>query len=226
MATDPHNNDHAHHADVDYERSDLGHRGIWLFFSFLAVSVFVIAIAIGALYKGFNFAEAKLAPESNPMAVNQQAPPPALMQNTSPVDFQKFSSNGTQPLLQFNEVGDMQAFRAEEEKKLNDSPWKDENGNVHLPIALAMQLVSQRNQPSRANGNDPSIRDPKVVPSEGGFLAAASVQQQADATSVEGAPVGDSMNHSEDSGATGEHPSTSPEQKLKTPPATTKAPKK
>lgn len=245
MATDHHNHDHAFHADVDYERSDLGHRGIWLFFSFLAISGIVIFIAIGALYKGFGFAQAKLAPEPNPMAISQKAPPPAEMQNTAPVDMQKFTANGTQPLLQSNDVADMETFLAEEETLLKAAPWKEENGTVHLPIEHAMQLVAQRNQPARANGTDPAIHDPKVVPTESGFAAAAMVQQGADATLVEGAPMGDTMNKSEDTGATqqrttpgvsdtepknpargaGEHQSASPEQKMKTPPPSAKAPK-
>jgi hypothetical protein len=186
MATD-HNNHQAQHSDVAFEHSDLSHRGIWAFFIFLGVSTAVIFLAIGALYKGFGYAQVKLRSESNPMAVSQAAPPASEMQNTSMVDLQKFTANGTQPLLQFNELADMDAFRAEEEKKLNDRPWKDEKGTVHLPIGLAMQLVSQRNQPARADGKNPAIHDPNMVPTEAGFAGHAAISKQADATMAESA---------------------------------------
>jgi hypothetical protein len=185
MATD-HNNHQAHHSDVAFEHSDLGHRGIWLFFAFLGVSTIVIFLAIGALYKGFGYAQAKLSSEPNPMAVSRAMPVPSGMQNTAPVDIQKFSANGTQPVLQFNDTADMDAFRKQEELTLNAGPWKDEGGNVHLPIAHAMQLVSQRNQPSRANGANPAIHDPNTVPTEAGFVGHSTVQQQADSTAAEG----------------------------------------
>ena len=242
MATD-HNNHHAQHSDVAFERSDLGHRGIWAFFVFLAVSIAVTSIAIGALYKGFGYAQAKLSDESNPMAVRQAMPAPAEMQNTAPVDLQKFNGNGTQPLLQANDVADMETFLQQEETLLKAAPWKEENGTVHLPIDHAMQLVMQRNQPARANGANPSIHDPNMVPTEAGFFATANVHQQADATMVEGAPMGDTEVESgagherhlqgiNDEGpknparARGEHQSATPEQKLQTPPPSAKSPKK
>ena len=242
MATD-HNNHHAQHSDVAFEHTDLSHRGIWAFFIFLGVSVIVIAIAIGALYKGFGYAQVKMADEPNPMAERQSMPAPAEMQNTSPVDLQKFSANGTQPLLQSNDAADMETFLKQEETLLTAAPWKEENGTVHLPIDHAMQLVLQRNQPSRTNGTNPAVHDPNMVPTEAGFFAAANAQQQADASMVEGAPMGDTMGESgaghqreiqgvEDKGpknparAGGEHQSATPEQKLQTPPPSAKAPKK
>jgi len=70
---------------------------------------------------------------------------------------------------------------------LNDRPWKDENGTVHLPIAFAMQLVSQRNQPARADGKNPTIHDPNMVPTAAGFAGQAAVSKQADASMAESA---------------------------------------
>ena len=81
-----------------------------------------------------------------------------------------------------------------------------------------------------------------MVPTEAGFAATAMVHQQADATMVPGAPMGDTMGVSgagvlkdlpgvNDKGpknparGKGEHQSTSPEQKLKSPPPSAKAPK-
>jgi hypothetical protein len=138
------------------------------------------------------------------------------MQNTSDVNIQKFSANGTQPVLQSNDAADMDQFRKNEEALLNATPWKEENGNVHLPISRAMEVVMQRNQPSRANAANPSNFDPKLVPTEAGFPAVAAVHQEADASMVEGAPSEETQ---------GEHPSATPEQKLKTPPPSAKAPK-
>jgi hypothetical protein len=189
MAIDPHNHDHgyAHHADVAYEKTDLGHRNIWVFFTFLAISIIVIFLAVAALYKGFGYAEAKLQPEVSPMAEQAQAPVPAMLQNTAAVDMQKFSGNGTQPLLQSNEVADMDTFLKEEETLLKASPWKEANGNIHIPIEHAMQMVVQKNQPARANGQNPAASDPMMVPNDGGFQGFAAVQAPADATMAPGA---------------------------------------
>jgi hypothetical protein len=242
MATDHNHHGQAHHSDVAFEHSDLSHRGIWAFFIFLGVSTMVIFLAIGALYKGFGYARVQMEAEPNPMAVSDKMPAPAEMQNTAPVDLQKFSGNGTQPLLQSNDVVDMESFLRQEEQLLKAAPWKEENGTVHLPIDHAMQLVMQRNQPARANGSNPSIHDPNMVPTEAGFFGTANVHQQADATMVEGAPMGDTQVESpaghekqlqgiDDKGpknparARGEHQSASPEQKIKTPPPSAKAPK-
>jgi hypothetical protein len=220
MATD-HNNHQAQHSDVAFEHSDLGHRGIWMFFAFLGVSTAVIFLAIGALYKGFGYAQVKLAPEPNPMAVSQAMPPIPDMQNTAPVNIQKFSANGTQPLLQSNDVVDMETFRQQEELTLNAAPWKDENGIVHLPIAHAMQLVSQRNQPSRANAANPALHDPNTVPTEAGFVGQAVIQQQADPSAAEGEGQTEHLTTPDESGKK----PPSPEQNLKTPAPTAKVPR-
>ncbi len=178
MATD--HNHHAHH-DVAYERTDLSHRGVWAFFAFLAISAAVIFIAMGALYKGFNYAEAKLAPPPNPMSDRPAASKPDTMMNTTMVDIQKFSANGTQPLLQSNDVADMDTFLRQENTLLTAAPWKDDKGNVHIPIDQAMKLVAQRSLPARANGANPAAPNPMTVPGESGFEGHAIVQQQADA---------------------------------------------
>ncbi len=187
MATD--HNHHAHHADVAYERSDLSHRGIWAFFAFLAISAVVIFVAVGALYKGFGFAEEKFSPAPNPMAQSRAMKTEDRMQNTSMVDLQKFTDNGTQPLLQINEPADMQTFRQQEETLLNAAPWRDDKGNVHLPIERAMELVSQRSLPVRANPSDPAAPNPMAVPSASGFEGMASVQQEADAYNAGEVPI-------------------------------------
>jgi hypothetical protein len=189
MATDHHNHDnsYAHHADVSYEKTDLGHRNIWLFLTFLGISIIVIFIAVGALFQGFGYAEAKLQPAAKPMATHAQAPTPAMMQNTEAVDMQQFTGNGRQPLLQTNEVADMETFRREEETLLHAAPWKEANGNIHIPIDQAMKAVIQKNQPARANGQNPAAPDPMMVPNDAGFAGFSAVQAPADATMTQGA---------------------------------------
>lgn len=183
MATD-HNQHHAHHADVSYEKSDLSHRGILAFFAFLGISALVIFVAIGALYKGFDYAEAKLAPPVHPMAQSMAMNTEDKMQNTGMVDLQRFSANGTQPLLQVNEPADLQTFLREESTLLNAAPWKDDKGNIHLPIDRAMQLVAQRSMPVRSNPSDPAVVDPNTVPTEAGFAGIMQVHQAADASAA------------------------------------------
>ena len=187
MATDHDHGHYAHHPDVSYERTDLGHRGIWAFFAFLAISGIVIFIAVGALYKGFGYAQSKLATTPGPMAQSNAAKTDDPMMNTSMVNLQKFSANGTQPLLQSNDVVDMDTFLKEEQTLLHAAPWKDDKGNVHLPIERAMELVSQRSLPARAQAADPAAPNPQVVPAEQGFAGFQAVQQSADATNAEGA---------------------------------------
>ncbi|HUO85617.1 MAG TPA: hypothetical protein VM534_10935 [Thermoanaerobaculia bacterium] len=50
-----------------------------------------------------------------------------------------------EPRLQVSPVSEMQAFREQEEKRLNSYGWVDrEKGIVHLPVEQAMELVLQR----------------------------------------------------------------------------------
>ncbi len=234
MATD-HGHRYFENPEVNYEHSDLGHRGVWLFFVFLAISGIVIFLAIGALYKGFGFAEAKLAPPANPMAEKTLTMSRGMMQNTSSVDLQQFSGGGKQPLLQANDAQDMSEFLQQEEMLLKAEPWKEPDGTVHIPIERAMELVSQRSMPVRAQQSNPAVKDPMMVPTESGFAGFAKSEQDGDATMVEGAPMGDTQQEppkekerelkgmeptepKNPARGKNEHQSASPEQPLKTPP--------
>lgn len=69
------------------------------------------------------------------------------------------------PVLQTDPRGDLARFRADETRKLNSAGWIDrDNGIVRIPVARAMQLLSQRGLsgwPGAARGHSaPALPQP------------------------------------------------------------------
>jgi len=81
-------------------------------------------------------------PAQNPIA----PPSPEDTRAITRADVNKFP----QPRLESNERTEINAFRLQEEQKLNSYGWVDQNAGVmRIPIDRAMQLVAQRGLPTR-----------------------------------------------------------------------------
>jgi hypothetical protein len=168
--------------EVGYERQDLGHRGVLVFFAFLLIAGIVIHIAIWAMYMGFERYARSTEPPLSPLAPKEPPAKTGRLQNTPSVNLDRFAV----PRLQSNDVWDMGAFRKQEEKVLNAGAY-EENGTVHLPIDAAMQALVQKGLPARSNANDPSRRDPMMVPTGAGFPGLQQAFKSTVEPSAEGA---------------------------------------
>jgi hypothetical protein len=154
MATNHNSYDPLRNPQVDYERGDLSPAGIlWFLIGLFVVGAF-IELVIWGMFHFMARSEVLFAPpQASPMYQAQQAQkaePPggsrSVLQNTPAVNLDVFP----QPRLQPNDAGDMAHFLASERKLLNvKQPFADSNGSIHIPIALAMQLIVERGLPVR-----------------------------------------------------------------------------
>jgi len=168
--------------DVAYEKSDLSARGILTFFVILLLSGVVFHLVVWGMYDGFIKLSDRMEPPVSPMAVQHTPAQPSPLQNTR-VNVEQFPA----PRLQVNEPQDETAFRLNEEKVLNEKPWEDKSGVVHIPIEEAMKILVQRGLPSRPGITESDYKNPMVVPTDSGFVGFADTQKVDDATAVNAA---------------------------------------
>ena len=160
MATDNSTYDPLRNPQVDYERADLSAKGILWFLIGLFIAGFFIELVLWGMFRFMAHSEV-LFPQGqlNPMAAAQQAPagatnPPSILQNTPAVNLDVFP----QPRLQTNDAGEMTRYVDAEQALLNvKQPFADPSGVIHIPIALAMQLIEERGLPVRPAGPPPAI---------------------------------------------------------------------
>ena len=146
MATDHSNGNHAdengepRNPGVEFDTSDLGARGILIFFLVLAIFAVGVHLAVLSLYVGMTRIAGKHDPELSPLAPKTVTPRSGILTNTANVNLQQFP----EPRLQNDDTGDMTRFLLKETSALTAQPWQDAQGNVHLPIEQAIQLVRSR----------------------------------------------------------------------------------
>ena len=147
--------DHGHGADsgrnpgVEYDRTDLGARGILIFFLGLAVFAIIMHVVVLGLYAGMTRFSEKHEADSSPLAPQTYTPRNEILTNTANVNIEQFP----QPRLlhHVRGSGEMTKFLLQESAVLTAKPYQDAEGNVHLPIDEAMKAVLPR-LPSRAGG--------------------------------------------------------------------------
>jgi hypothetical protein len=156
--------DHGHslpplrNPQVDYERADLSARGILMFMVGLLIAGVFVELVIWGMFHFLArseslFPQGSQSPLVSAQTVKTESAPGSMMQNTPAVNLSVFP----QPRLQTNDAGEMQDYVDSEQKLLNAPPFTDGNGAVHIPIALAMQLVQQRGLPTRPNAPPPEV---------------------------------------------------------------------
>jgi hypothetical protein len=153
------------HVKEGHETSDISIRGIILFGAFLAVGglfAFILMIAmIWGMEKWERNHEAKLTPMEQQLQKQRELPreglgkvPPAYEGELKPPpDWygrgkieDHLSRTFKAPRLQFNDEHDMAIFVGSEESWLKTT-GKDTNGNIHIPINRAIDLLAQRGLP-------------------------------------------------------------------------------
>jgi hypothetical protein len=158
--------DHGHGAGagsnpgVAYDKTDLGARGILIFFLVLAVFAIAMHLVVLGLYAGMTRIAEKREPETSPLAPQTSAPRTEILTNTANVNVEQFpqprlsthlSQHGMGPRSQ---PGEMTKLLLQEAAVLTAKSWQDADGNIHLPIDQAMKSVLTR-LPARAGGEAP-----------------------------------------------------------------------
>jgi hypothetical protein len=158
------------HQKEGYEESDLSIRGIVMFLvtlGFLGILTFVAArvlisdrpwVSLGWLEKKFNPpqpltpAEQRLQDERAGVAAGMEARPAEGAQGQGPEWYgrgqmeERLKRTFPVPRLQYDDTYDMQTFRNSEDKWLG-STGRDAEGNIHIPVDRAMDLLVQRGLP-------------------------------------------------------------------------------
>jgi hypothetical protein len=190
MATDSghhgHENGEPRNPSVGYDKSDLGARGILIFFLVLAVFAVAIHLCVLGMYVGMTRFAEKRDPETSPLAPNTVTPRSGILTNTANVNVQKFP----EPRLQNDDTGDMTRFLQQETAALTAVPWQDAEGLVHLPIEQAMKVVATRlpvrGGASLALPNYPGARRDYAYPTAPGAAAVQSSENLQSGESVPG----------------------------------------
>lgn len=125
---------------VGYDRSDLGARGILIFFLVLAVFAVGVHLGVLGLYVGMTRISEKHDPEISPLAPKAVTPRAGILTNTANVNIQQFP----EPRLLNDDTAALAKLLRQETAALTGDPWQDAQGNVHLPIEQAIQLVAPR----------------------------------------------------------------------------------
>ena len=140
-----------------HETSDVNIRAIIGFGIFLAVSGIVLHIALLGFYRVLDHIAEQRNPEPNPMMV-QAAPPQhrgGMMQTgtmtaeTEEETAQRlnktFGGNANTPMLQVDDVRDMNMMRKMQTTQMEEYQWiNKDTGSVRIPIERAMELIAQR----------------------------------------------------------------------------------
>ena len=153
MATNHgHGNDADGNPGVGFDKSDLSAKAILIFFFVLATAAVAIHLVVLGLYIGMTKVAQQHEVESSPLAPQTYTPRDGILTNTANVNVQQFP----QPRLlhHIGGIGEMTRFLRVETTVLTAKPWRDEQGNVHLPIDQAMREVVTR-LPVRAGGTAP-----------------------------------------------------------------------
>jgi hypothetical protein len=125
---------------VGYDQSDLGARGIVIFFVVLAVFAVAVHLCVLGLYVGMTRIGEKHDPELSPLAPKTVTPRAGILTNTANVNIQQFP----EPRLLSDDTAAVAKLLRQETAVLTGDAWQDAQGNVHLPIEQAIQVVAPR----------------------------------------------------------------------------------
>lgn len=153
------------HVKEGHQESDLNIRGVVLFMIILTVSAvvaFVLMIAMIRILENWERThEAKLTPMQQQLQQERELPREGLGKQVPaseggvkpPPDWygrgkmeDHLSRTFRAPRLQYNDEHEMAVFAGSEQEWLN-STGKDANGNIHIPISRAIDMLAQRGLP-------------------------------------------------------------------------------
>jgi hypothetical protein len=129
--------------DVRHEVSDVQVKPILYFGIGLVIAAVVIQFAMAWLFDIFEAREKKIEDKhrQSPLAAERQRIPPEPRLYLAPKNVNQANPN----VVMDNPIQEYRKLRAEEDAKLNDYNWVDQNaGVVTIPISEAKRLVLQR----------------------------------------------------------------------------------
>lgn len=158
MATNHSNHDPLRNPQVDYDRSDLSPSGILWFLIGLFITGVFIELVIWGMFHFMARSEILFVPgQKTPMTAQNSKDDTnsrSVLQNTPGVNLNVFPY----PRLQTNDAGEMTQFLNSETDVLDTKqPFMDSSGAVHIPIAMAMQLIAERGLPVRPKSPPPEL---------------------------------------------------------------------
>jgi hypothetical protein len=156
MSDEMMNHGHSGH-ETEFEREDLGTRGVFAFMIGLAVIGVVIYFIIVGMYSFLDKYERSQMTTASPLVTTKGAMSRVVTQD----DMDKtFKDNGA-PMLETNERGQFRDFLLNQENQLNSYGWVDEKAGVaHIPIERAMELTVQRGLPVIPTGKAGGVTTP------------------------------------------------------------------
>lgn len=127
----------------DYERRDIGTRGIFYFLAGLAAAAILIHLLLAGLYSYLDKRERAHQPAVNPLVSN-------VPTDTRKVPRKYPDTAFPDPRLETDERTQLNDIRLAEEQKLNSYDWVDQKaGTVRIPVERAMDILVQRGLPER-----------------------------------------------------------------------------
>jgi|SRR5208282_2219485 len=133
-----------HGRGTEFEREDLGTRGVFAFMIGLAVIGIVIYFIIVGMYSFLDNYERSQMATASPLVTTKEA----MSRVVTQADMDKaFKDNGA-PMLEVNERGQFKDFLINQEDQLNTYGWVDKDAGIaHIPIKQAMDLIVQQGLP-------------------------------------------------------------------------------
>jgi len=135
--------------EVEFEREDLGTRGVFAFMIGLTIVGVVIYFIIIGMYTFLDKYERSQMATASPLVTSKGTMSRVVTQEYME---QRFKDNGA-PMLEINERGQFRDFLINQENQLNSYGWVDEKAGVaRIPIERAMELTVQRGLPVCSQG--------------------------------------------------------------------------
>ena len=134
-----------HHAELQFERSDLSPAAIIAFLIGLAVFGVLVHFVIAGMLRYMDRTEQVRQTKLGPTMPSLHPTQPDT-RSVKPEDINQFP----EPRLEGNERIEINSFRLGEEKLLHSYSYVDQQrGVVRIPIERAMQLIAERGLPTR-----------------------------------------------------------------------------
>jgi hypothetical protein len=139
---------------AQHEESDVNIKAIVGFGIFLAVSGVIIHIALYGLYMFFDHMAEKQNPPQNPMVQYEKKAGNDTMSAESQAETAKrlnrtFGGNALNPMLQVDDVHDMDMMRRAQDSQIAEYQWTNKGtGSVRIPVDRAMDLIVERGLPN------------------------------------------------------------------------------
>jgi len=162
MSDEMTNHGHSGH-ETEFEREDLGTRGVFAFMIGLAVIGVVIYFIIVGMYSFLDNYERSQMATASPLVTSKGA----MSRVVTQADMDKtFKDNGA-PMLEVIEGVDLRKDLIKQEDQLNSYGWVDKDAGVaHIPIEHAMELIVQRGLPVYPQGTADAKTDAGKVPAQ------------------------------------------------------------